>query len=289
MPALADMRDAGGAQGARRILAPRHAQAARAGVGRVDEGAVALLRPEQLVGDRLVDDASDDLTLALQADRDGEVRYAVQKVRGAVERVDDPAVAAVALALAALFAEEAVFRPRACEFGAQRALGLDVGVADEIAGAFLGDLQLLDLAEGALRVLGGGEGSAFIERDHGFHAVLQEAGLVGVENVGADGELLEGLLVHERVAVFVLEQVGAVALVDMDPFDGLAGAEALLQLVALAQRLALDGDERAALARADMLDLGGPPELAVVFDDVAGTDGIDGHFHGITGAYHWIG
>src|SRR6267154_2449146 len=129
----------------------------------------------------------------------------------------------------------------------------------------------------------GAHGSAFIERPHHFHAVLQEAGLVGVENVGADGELLEGLLVHERMAVLVLEQVGAVAIVDMDTFDGFAGAKALLQLVALAQRLGLDGDERTALAWADVLDLGGHPELAVVFDDVAGTDGIDGNFHGITG------
>src|SRR6267154_2763991 len=129
----------------------------------------------------------------------------------------------------------------------------------------------------------GAHGGAFIERHHHFHAVLQEAGLVGVENVGADGELLEGLLVHERMAVLVLEQVGALALVDMDTFDGFARAKALLQLVALAQRLGLDGDERTALARADVLDLGGHPELAVVFDDVAGTDGIDGNFHGITG------
>ena len=68
----------------------------------------------------------------------------------------------------------------------------------------------------------------------------------------------------------------------MDVLDRLARAEALLQLVALAQRLGLDGDERAALAGADVLDLGGDPELAVVFDDVAGTDGIDGDFHGLT-------
>jgi len=33
-------------------------------------------------------------------------------------------------------------------------------VADEVAGAFFGDLQLLDLAEVALEVLGGGEGGA---------------------------------------------------------------------------------------------------------------------------------
>src|SRR6266851_3914252 len=41
---------------------------------------------------------------------------------------------------------------------------------------------------------------------------------------------------------------------------------------------------RSALARADVLDLGGHPELAVVLDDIAGADGIDGNFHGITGA-----
>ena len=53
------------------------------------------------------------------------------------------------------------------KFGAQRALGLDVGVADEIARALLGDLQLLDLAEVALQVLGGGEGGADHHRDGG--------------------------------------------------------------------------------------------------------------------------
>ena len=129
------MRDAGGDQGARRLFAARHAQAARTGVGRVDEGAVALLGPEQLVRNRLVDDAGDDLALALQADRDGEVGHTVQKVCRAVERVDDPSVATVALGFAAFLAEETVLRPRAGQFGAQRALGLDVGMADEVAGA----------------------------------------------------------------------------------------------------------------------------------------------------------
>src|SRR5436190_11119816 len=123
---------------------------------------------------------------------------------------------------------------------------------------------------------------SLIERDLDFHAVLQPARLVGIEQVGADGELLVILLVHEGEAVVVLEQESAIALVDMDVLDGLAGAEALLQLVALAQRLGLDGDEGAALARADVLHLGGHPELAVVLDDVAGADGIDRNFHGRT-------
>src|SRR5216684_680967 len=123
---------------------------------------------------------------------------------------------------------------------------------------------------------------AFVKRHHDFHAVLQEAGLLFVEHVDPDRELLEVFLVHEGVAVVVLEQEGAVAFVDMDPVDRLAGTEALLQLVAFAQRLGFDRHEGATLARADVLHLGGHPELAVVFDDVAGTDGIDGHFHGLT-------
>src|SRR5690348_9338500 len=100
------------------------------------------------------------ISVALEPDRNSEMRHAVQEVRGAVERIDDPAVAAVALGLATLFAEEAVVRPGALELLAQGALGHDVGPADEIARALLGHLKLLDLAEVALERLGRGEGSA---------------------------------------------------------------------------------------------------------------------------------
>src|SRR5262249_17765492 len=33
--------------------------------------------------------------------------------------------------------------------------------------------------------------------------------------------------------------------------------------------------------------LGCHPELAVVLDDIAGADGIDGHFHGLTAQNEW--
>ena len=49
-------------------------------------------RRRTFVLDRIVDDARDDLAFALERDRNREVRNAVQEVRGAVERVDDPAV-----------------------------------------------------------------------------------------------------------------------------------------------------------------------------------------------------
>jgi len=85
-----------------------------------------------------------------------------------------------------------------------------------------------------------------------------------------------------------LNRYVALALVDMDVLDGLARAEALLQLVALAQRLGLDRHERPTFARADVLHLVRDPELAVVFDDVAGADRVDRDFHGASeGSNEW--
>src|SRR5690606_15519643 len=61
----------------------------------VAEGAAAALGREKLVHGGIVDDARDDLALALKGDGDGEERNAVQEVRRAVERIDDPAVLGV--------------------------------------------------------------------------------------------------------------------------------------------------------------------------------------------------
>jgi hypothetical protein len=38
-----------------------------------------------------------------------------------------------------------------------------------------------------------------------------------------------------------------------------------------------------------MLHLGGDPELAVILEDVAGSDGIDLDFHGVTRPYRCLG
>ena len=189
------MGDPGADQGAPRILAARHAQPARAGVGRVDEGADAFLGPEQLVGDRLIDHAGDDLAVALETDRNIEVRHAVDEIVGAVERIDDPAVAAPnlagALGLAAFLAQETVLGSSARQLGAQDAFGLVVGAADEVAWALFGNLQILDLAEVALQALGRGEGGADHHRDGG-RADGQRLAL------GRTGALAAGL--HRRAA-----------------------------------------------------------------------------------------
>ena len=84
----------------------------------VEEGALAALGDIEVVIGRIVDQARDHGALALQADRNRELRDAVQEIRGAVERIDDPGVAlVVAFADAAFLADEAVTRPRLGEVG----------------------------------------------------------------------------------------------------------------------------------------------------------------------------
>ena len=117
----------------------------------VEEGALAALGGEHLVVRRIVDQTGDYDALTLQRDGNRELRNAVQKIGGAVERIDDPAMALVgALALPAFFAEKAIARARLGELLIERFLGAAVGGADEIGRTFERDLQLLKLAEVAL-------------------------------------------------------------------------------------------------------------------------------------------
>ena len=124
-------------------IAGRDAQAAV-----VHEGAAATLGDIELVHDRIVDHAGDDLALALQSQRNGEDRNAVQEIGGAIERIDDPAMGASrAVGGAGFLGQEAIARPRLGEFLDQRLLGLPVGGGDEIARPLDRHLKVLDLAE----------------------------------------------------------------------------------------------------------------------------------------------
>src|SRR5690606_24276319 len=91
--AVSLIRDAGGNQRFGQVTPSGHTQARV-----LQPGAAALLGPEGVVGDRLVDHARGDLAPALAVqprllnrDRDREVRDAVEEVAGSVERVDDEA------------------------------------------------------------------------------------------------------------------------------------------------------------------------------------------------------
>src|SRR4051794_15773254 len=79
----------------------------------VEEGAFAALGGVELIGDRIIDHTGDDRAGALEPDRDGELRNAVKKIGGAVERIDDPGVGRVGTGVVAtLLAEKAVAGPR---------------------------------------------------------------------------------------------------------------------------------------------------------------------------------
>ena len=143
MVAMAEKGHAAADQGFGQALACRHAQAAV-----VHEGAAALFGGVKFVPCRVEDHAGDDLPVALQRDRDGEDRDAVQEVGRAVERIDDPAMLGVlAFDLAALLHQEAPVRAGARQFIEDDLLGPPVGIGDEVGRALHRDLEVLHLAE----------------------------------------------------------------------------------------------------------------------------------------------
>ena len=98
----------------------------------------------------------DWLNLTFESDRDGEMRNRMEEVGGAVERIDDPAMALVGAGMrTAFFAQKTIVGPCFNEFRANDRLGSMIGRADEIARAFHRDLEMLDLAEIALKATAG--------------------------------------------------------------------------------------------------------------------------------------
>src|SRR5581483_8246550 len=168
MLGAAAVRDAGADHRLREIAPCRNAQAPAV----IEIGALALLCGEGLLGRRVEDEPRDEFAVALERNRDGEDRDAVQEVGGAVERIDDPAMGAVgAFDLAALLHEEAVAGTSAGEFLVQDLLGAVIRGADEVRGTFQRDLKLLDLAEVAREAPSGlaGGGKHHVHQRRGGH------------------------------------------------------------------------------------------------------------------------
>ena len=122
----------------------------------VEEGALAALGGIEFFVGGIVDHAGDQRVLALQADRNRKMRDAVQEIRGAVERIDDPGVGLViAHARAAFLADEAITWSRLGEVGVEHLLGAPVCHGNEIGGSLQRHLKILDLAEVALETAAG--------------------------------------------------------------------------------------------------------------------------------------
>src|SRR3546814_4008367 len=138
--------DAGRDEGVRQVAARRDAKASL-----IVPGTPALLRPEALVGERLVDEALRHLAPAaaglrlLHSDRDGEMGDAVEKVRRAVDRIDDPArLGRIARDRAALLHQEAPLGAGVAELLHYRLLGALVGHGHDVGSPLAADLHFFD-------------------------------------------------------------------------------------------------------------------------------------------------
>src|SRR5690606_5375053 len=152
------VRDAGRDQRLTELAPRRDAQP-----GILQPGAAALLGPEALVGDRLVDEPGDHLAPApaawlgfLDGDRDGEMRNAVEEVAGAVERIDDPPrFRRIPFDRAPFLEDEAPVRPRRAQLVPQRSLRRLVGLRNEVRRALAAHLEVGDFAEVAAQAAAG--------------------------------------------------------------------------------------------------------------------------------------
>ena len=101
-----------------------------------------------------------------------------------------------------------------------------------------------------------------------LHAVLEERGLVA-DDVGGDGELLEGFGLHEVVALGVIVEILVFALVDVGLLDHFDGAPAADDLHAIGHAAHVDVGHRVALAGVDVFRREHDVQVAVLLDDVA--------------------
>jgi len=141
----ARVRDAGRDQRAREVRVRRDAEA-----GPVEPCPAPLLGDERLVLRGVEHHPGDDAAAALERDRYGEMRNAVDEVGRAVERIDDVPVGVgtgSAWRRSALLADEPTAGVRAEQGALERLLGLEVRGGDEIRRALEVDLELGTPAE----------------------------------------------------------------------------------------------------------------------------------------------
>ena len=101
-----------------------------------------------------------------------------------------------------------------------------------------------------------------------FHAFLQVDRLIA-ENVGRQGDLVEGFPIHEVEAVAVLVEVGIFHVLDMGALDLVGGLVAHLGLHAVGNPAHIDLRGGGALAGMKIFRVKDDIELAVEIDDIA--------------------
>ena len=112
------------------------------------------------------------------------------------------------------------------------------------------------------------------------HAVLEIRRRVADQR-HRQGRLFVGFGVHHIDGVVFAVEEGAGLFVDHQLFDGFLGAIALIALQSRLHVAHLDLDEGAALAGLQDIDFEHAPLLAVMLDDMAGSDGVGLDLHGL--------
>src|SRR5690606_33276950 len=101
----------------------------------IEECPATALSGIKFIAGRIINYPGNHLSLTLKRDRNSENRNTVQKVCGAIKRINDPAVLAVfAFNSAAFFHQEAVIRTGTAQLAIDEIFRFAVGLGDIIAG-----------------------------------------------------------------------------------------------------------------------------------------------------------
>ena len=91
-----------------------------------------MLGREKLVASGIVEKACDQFFATRQRDRNAEDGIAMRKVRGAVERIDEPAILGVEVRPGAFFAQDAEFRPARSQSLGDEFFRSAIGLGDQV-------------------------------------------------------------------------------------------------------------------------------------------------------------
>src|SRR5690606_15274210 len=149
--------------------------------------AAAAAGGEQLVAERIEDNAVDRLAVLDQRDRYAPMRPAVQVIAGAVERVDYPGAAARTAATflrAAFLAQDGVLGVGPAQFLDDRFLGQPVDFAGVVHPLLLDDVQRVELVHVPQQHAAAGAGRL----DHDVDGGLEHGGTTSGTGRGGRGQ-----------------------------------------------------------------------------------------------------
>jgi hypothetical protein len=158
---------------------------------------------EQFLAHGIVDYPVFDVLLVLDRDRYREMRHAVQEIRRAVQRVDDPQVVVAGLPAAFLGENTVVGIGSVCDRD-DFLFGQPIHLADEIVALFALDAQCVDAFHMAYDHIAGGARGTDRNVQHGMNhgrpRISDEAGKNLVAGIGTSGFCIQMFLISAGAA-----------------------------------------------------------------------------------------